>query len=85
MRERVGVRKEDYQPGYPVDNRNDAMRERAARGHLADFEWAAAWVIARLTGERVVIGDDNSARSMADIRIDYRDRPAGYAVVVTDK
>jgi hypothetical protein len=84
LRERVGVRLEDYQPGYPVDSRSDAMRERAARGHLGDFEWAAAWVIARLTGERVVIGDDNSARSMADMRIDYRDRPAGYAVVVTD-
>jgi hypothetical protein len=84
LRERVGVRMNDYQPGYPVDSRSHAMRERAARGHLGDFEWAAARVIARLTGERVVIQDDNHARSMTDIRIDYRDRPPGYAEVITD-
>ncbi|GIG63261.1 hypothetical protein Lfu02_76330 [Longispora fulva] len=74
----------DYQPGYPIDCRTASMRDRAARGHLGDFEYAAARVMARFTGERVVIQDDNSVNGMADLRIDYRDGVAGFAEVVTD-
>jgi hypothetical protein len=44
----------------------------------------AARVIARLTGERVVIQDDGSKDSMADIRVDYADRPPAYVEVVID-
>ncbi|MDG4833022.1 hypothetical protein O7627_27495 [Solwaraspora sp. WMMD1047] len=75
---------EHYEPGYPVDNRTDGMRRRAFQSHLGDFELAAARVVARLTGERVVLQDDNSAPAMVDIRIDYPDRSPGYVEVVTD-
>jgi hypothetical protein len=74
----------DHEPGYPVDHRTDSMRERRSRSHLGDFELAAARVVARLTGERVVLQDDNSAHGMVDIRIDHRDRAPGYVEVVTD-
>jgi hypothetical protein len=75
---------EGYEPGYPVDDRTDDMRARSFRSHLGDFELAAARVVARLSGERVVLQDDNSVAAMVDIRIDYGDRPPGYVEVVTD-
>ncbi|MBM0259599.1 hypothetical protein JNW89_25705 [Micromonospora sp. 4G55] len=60
------------------------MRKRVAESHIGDFELTAARVVARLTGERVVVQDDNSDRGMVDIRIDYRGRPPGYVEVVMD-
>jgi hypothetical protein len=74
----------DYRPGYPIDLRSHAMRTRAEQSHLGDFEWDAGRVVARSTGERVVIQDDNSVAGMADLRIDYADRPAAYVEVVVD-
>ena len=38
----------------------------------------AARVIARLTGERVVIQDDGSKAAMPDIQIDYVDKLPGF-------
>lgn len=74
----------DEQLGVPVDDRPAAMRSRIDAGHLGDFELAAARVVARLTGERVVLQDDNSSPGMVDIRIDYREKPPGFVEVVTD-
>ncbi len=70
--------------GYPIDLRSDAQRERAARSLLGDFENAAARVVARLTGERVVIQDDNKADRTPDLRIEYQDGRIGFVEVTAD-
>jgi hypothetical protein len=74
----------DFTPGYPVDLRSAERRVLMAQGPTGDFEFMAARVIARLTGERVIIQDDGTKSAMPDIRIDYADRPAAYAEVVVD-
>jgi hypothetical protein len=51
---------------------------------VGDFEGMAARVVARLTGERVIVQDDGSEPSMPDIRIDYGTKPAAYVEVVVD-
>lgn len=70
--------------GYPVDKRRDGQRKRAAASVEGDFEWSAARVVARLTGDRVVLQDDNSEPSMPDLRIDYSDGRCGYIEAVVD-
>jgi len=75
---------DDFQPGYPIDLRSDDMRMRDARSYEGDFEYMAARVVARLTGERVVIQDDNSVQGMADVRIEYADRPTAFVEIVSD-
>jgi hypothetical protein len=74
----------DFTPGYPIDLRSSEQRIRASQGPVGDFEGIAARVVARLTGERVVIQDDGSRSSMPDIRIDYAAKPAAYVEVVVD-
>ncbi len=51
---------------------------------MGDFEYAAARVVARLTGEQVTLQDDGSRDGMVDIRVDYADRPSGYVEVWTE-
>lgn len=75
---------QDFTLGYPVDLRSPERRRRWAEGSVGDFEGMAARVVARLTGERVVIQDDGSKPAMADIRIDYADKPVAYVEVVVD-
>ena len=75
---------QDFTPGYPIDLRSPERRRRWAEGAVGDFEGMAARVVARLTGERVVIQDDSTQPAMADIRIDYADKPAAYVEVVVD-
>lgn len=72
------------QPGYPIDERSDAQRARAAADIVGDVEYKAARVIARLTGERVYLYDDNSQDGMPDIRIEHHDGRVSYAEVVVD-
>lgn len=74
----------DYRPGYPIDLRPERMRSRAERSALGDFEFAAARVVARCTGHRVVIQDDNSVDGMVDIRIEplNASTPAYLEVVI---
>jgi hypothetical protein len=55
-----------------------------AQGPTGDFEGMAARVVARLTGERVVIQDDGSQPAMPDIRIDYVDQPPACVEAVVD-
>lgn len=57
---------------------------RAAQGSIGDFEGMAARVVARLTGERVVIQDDGSRPAMPDFRIEYAAKPAAYVEAVVD-
>jgi hypothetical protein len=75
---------DDFQPGYPIDLRPNKMRMREFLSYPGDFEYMAARVIARLTGECVIIQDDNSVQGMADLRIEYADRPAAYVEIVSD-
>lgn len=72
MSRRVALksRRRDYRPGHPIDLRTDLMRSHAARGQLSDIELAAARVVARSTGQRVVLQDGNSAPSVVDLRIE---------------
>jgi hypothetical protein len=75
---------DDFQPGYPIDLRPNGMRMRDFHSYPGDFEYMAARVVARLTGERVVIQDDNSVRGMADLRIEYGGRPTAFVEIVSD-
>lgn len=75
----------DFVRGYPVDERGPRATYGPSPGHpFGDFEWKAGRVVARLTGERVVLQDDGSQPGMADIRIDYARRPVGYVEVTVD-
>ncbi|MGW0393359.1 hypothetical protein ACWDYJ_21155 [Streptomyces sp. NPDC003042] len=57
--------------GYPAGHRSEEQRKKAAADPLGfDFEGAAGRAIARLSGETVVIQDDNSVDGMPDLRID---------------
>lgn len=75
---------DDFTPGYPIDLRSPKRRTRMAPGPTGDFEGMAARVVARLTGERVVIQDDGSRPAMPDIRIDYAVQPPAYVEAVVD-
>jgi hypothetical protein len=74
----------DFAPGYPIDRRPEEFRKRAAEGLMGDFEGIAGRVLARLTGERVIIQDDGSQPAMPDIRVEYAKKPAAYVEVVVD-
>lgn len=74
----------DVTRGYPIDLRPQERRKRAAGGAVGDFEGMAARVVARLTGERVIIQDDGSRPAMPDIRIEYATKPIAYVEVVVD-
>jgi len=49
-----------------------------------DFEYMAANVLHRFTGEHVVLQDDGSSGAMPDIRIEYADGRVGYVEVWKD-
>ncbi len=74
----------DVRPGYPIDARPGRRVATLQEGPVGDVEYTAGRVIARLTGERVVLQDDGSQEKMPDIRIEYASRPPGYVEVVTD-
>jgi len=60
------------------------MRLHDAASPLGDLEAAAARVVSRLTGQRVVIQDDNSSQGIPDLRIGYVDRRSAVVEVVAD-
>ncbi len=70
--------------GYPIDLRRPEQIARKQKSPTGDFEYAAGRIVARLTGERVVLQDDGSRNRMVDIRIDYDGREPGYVEVTTD-
>ncbi|MET7377989.1 hypothetical protein ABZT08_04045 [Streptomyces sp. NPDC005526] len=73
---------EDWRPGYPIDLRTPEQRERNFKDHVSpDFEWSVGRVLARLTGARVYLQDDNKKQKTPDIRIDYDDGRLGHAEV----
>jgi len=75
---------DEYRPGYPLDLRSETQRRAASRSVTGDFEKGAARVVARYTGERVLLVDDGSSDSMPDVRIEYGDGRAGLVEVVLD-
>ena len=74
----------DFQPGIPIDRRPPQRVAKLQSGPVGDFEAMAARVVARLTGERVILQDDGSRNSMPDICIEYADHPPGYVEVSAD-
>jgi hypothetical protein len=71
--------------GIPIDHRSEQQIGRAAQDRtVGDFEWAAARVVARFTGERTELIDDGTKPGLVDIRINHADRDAAYLEVVTD-
>ena len=48
------------------------------------MEWNAAHVVARVTGERVILQDDGSQMRMPDIRIEHASGDVAYIEVWTD-
>jgi len=70
--------------GQPIDARPPERARRLRQKAVGDFEWAAARVVARLTGAPVTLQDDGSHNGMPDIRIDYKDRPPAFMEVWTD-
>jgi hypothetical protein len=70
--------------GYPLDRRDPRRQRSAQSGPVGDLEGLAGRIIARYTGESVVLQDDGSQDRMPDIRIDYTDRPSAYVEVVAD-
>jgi len=75
---------DEYRPGLPVDLRSEKQRRAASRSVTGDFEKAAARVVARYTGEKVLLIDDGSADSIPDVRIEYGDGRLGLVEVVLD-
>ena len=69
--------------GYPLDLRDPRRRQSAQSGPVGDLEGLAGRILARYTGESVVIQDDGSKDRMPDIRIDYTDRPSAFVEVVS--
>jgi hypothetical protein len=70
--------------GYPFDRRDPRRRRSALSGPVGDLEGMAGRILARYTGETVVIQDDGSQDRMPDIRIDYPDRSSAFVEVVSD-
>ncbi|WP_435233172.1 hypothetical protein [Micromonospora aurantiaca (nom. illeg.)] len=73
-----------FTPGYPDDLRSERTRVRAWSSYEGDFEGAAARVVARLTGEHVVLQDDGRADAIPDLRIEYRDGRTAYGEITQD-
>jgi len=73
-----------FDPGYPVDLRSTAQRLKAAKSVFADFEQAAARVVARFTGERVVLQDDNKLARTTDLRVECEDGRLAVVEIVID-
>jgi hypothetical protein len=70
--------------GYPEDQRTPGQIERENRKIYGDFEFPAARVIARLTGARVLLQDDNSKDAIPDIRLEYDSGTIGVGEVTVD-
>jgi hypothetical protein len=79
----VSLSEPAWQPGYPIDLRGEAVARRDADGPYGDFEYRAARVVARATGERVVLQDDNLRPRTPDLRIEYADGRRGVVEIVT--
>lgn len=73
-----------FTPGYPDDLRSERKRLRDWSSYEGDFEGAAARVVARLTGEYVVLQDNGSSDGMPDLLIEYRDGRTAYGEITRD-
>lgn len=74
---------DEYIRGYPVDLRAPAMAAREATGPYGDFERRAARVVARASGLKTVIQDDNHAPRTPDLRIEDHVEVVGVGEIVT--
>ena len=70
MKAQDGPEGQEFRRGYPIDLRRAARVRRLEQSYFGDFEAQAGRVVARLTGERVLLQDDGSEDTMVDLRID---------------
>jgi hypothetical protein len=72
-------------PTYEVtDLRTPRRRAHQQQAPAGDIEGQAARIVAFTTDQHVVIQDDGSRNAMPDLRIEYPDRPHGFAEVVAE-
>lgn len=71
-------------PGHPTDIRNPERVARLNNSYLGDFEHTAARVLARWSGNEVVLRDDGSEDGMLDICMRGEGGITGWAEVWTD-
>jgi hypothetical protein len=74
----------EWQPGSPRDLRTERQLQSARTAPYGDFELQAGRIVARLTGARVTIADDNSQAGMPDLHIEYDDARTAWGEVVID-
>jgi hypothetical protein len=79
----VTVSNTPWRPGYPIDLRGESIARRDASGPYGDVEYHAGRIVARATGARVALQDDNIGPRTPDLRIDYDDGRIGIGEVVT--
>src|SRR4051812_12450962 len=72
----------DTSPPGVIDHRTPRRRAQQQRSPAGDLEMLAARIINFTTCQQVVIQDDGSRSAMPDLRIEYPDRPPGFAEIV---
>lgn len=73
---------DDWQPGYPIDLRTPEQRVKASTNHVTpDFEYQVGRILARYTGVRIYLQDDNRTQKTPDARIVYGDGRVGHAEI----
>jgi hypothetical protein len=75
---------DDPPPGYPLDLRDQSKIACLPGSPLGDFELAAARVVARRTGERVIIQDDGTGSRVADLRVENSDSTVSFVEITAD-
>jgi hypothetical protein len=71
------------QPGYPVDLRSPEIARREAAGPYGDFEARAARIVARATGLKTFLQDDNRLPRTPDVRLEAEGLVVAVGEVVT--
>ena len=74
---------DQWQPGYPVDFRGPELAKRDASGPYGDFESRAGRIVARATGLKTVLQDDNRAAAIPDFRLEQNGDVIAIGEVVT--
>jgi hypothetical protein len=79
----MAIGREPWQRGYPIDLRSPEVVRRDAAGPYGDFEARAARIVARATGMKTIIQDDNRVPRTPDFRLEHEGRVLGVGEVVT--
>jgi hypothetical protein len=72
-----------WKPGYPIDLRDPELQRRDATGPYGDFEARAGRIVARTTGLKTVLQDDNRTPATPDFRLEREGDVVAIGEVVT--